>query len=619
MVKPSDRLFRIGRLMRLLITLVGMANFAHAAAVEATLDRESAPAGSGGILSIRITGGSAGEPVIPEVPNFIIQPRGQSRQIQMMNGQTSVSLTYNYVVGSNSPGVYQIPSIEVLIDGKKNHTEPLTFTVLDSGFTPPAAPSPPAGTTPPSAPPPPESEETRFGFLTVELAASERKHVYVGEIAPVRIRAWLPADSQAQLRSGIQPESKAFTLHHVSEQPEQTQEIKDGKRYTVLTWFGGMSATKAGNFPASLSVDATVAVRDTTAPKPPKRQRSGPFADPFFDNVFEDMSVPMVQKDVTMKSVDQEIEVRPLPTEGRPAGFTGAVGQFKFDRVEIPTTWRTGEPQQISARLSGSGNFALMKAPELTPVESWKTYPGKDEFTPGDQASFSGSKNFQFSAVPRKGGAQEAALKFSYFDPAAESYKTLTSDSKALQVSGQDLVEAVAPVEEPPVKAPEKKPPSLVAQRETLSATASLVPLVAQPSFAIWLGAAGLLGLLGRLLSFFRARRENPQRLALAALETATREALATAERCAAARDAAGYFAAARLALQHRLGSRWGQSAQAITLAEISSRLPADSPVTRFFLEADRYEYSRASHGEILPEWRALLEAALASLTSPVR
>ena len=93
--------------------------------------------------------------------------------------------------------------------------------------------------------------------------------MYVGEIAPVRIRAWLPADARVQLRSGIQPEGKAFTLHNVSDQPQQTSEIKDGKRYHVVTWYGGISATKAGNYPASLSVDATVAVRDTSAPQAP--------------------------------------------------------------------------------------------------------------------------------------------------------------------------------------------------------------------------------------------------------------------------------------------------------------------------------------------------------------
>jgi hypothetical protein len=587
---------------------------AGAAEVEAQLDRESVPAGNGAVMTLRISGGRAAQPEIPAIENLIIQPRGQSQQMQIINGQTTVSVTYNYVVGSNTPGIYQIPALEVMVDGKKCSTQPLKLKVLDA-----SAAKPPAGIqpNPPGAQPAGEENadtgEKRFGFLTVDLASNERKHVYVGEIAPVRIRAWLPADARAQLRSGIQPEGKAFTLHHVSEQPQQTRETRDGKPYLVVTWFGGISATKAGKYPASLSVDATVAVRDTSAPKP-RRRMGGPFDDPFFDSILDDMNAPMIQKDVTLKSEDQEIEVRSLPTAGRPAGFTGAVGSFKIDGWDMPAAWKTGEPQQIAARLSGTGNFALMNAPQITPGEAWKTYPGKGEFTPGDEASFSGSKSFQFSAVPRKGGAQEVGLAFSFFDPATGTYQTVSSPPRKIQVGGSDLA-ADEPIPTAVAKEPEKKTTGLVAQHLQMSPSGSLVPLVSRPVFISLLVIGGALCVLGRILAWLRIRRGDPQRRARIALQKATREALAAAGQCATARDVPGFFAAARRAIQQRLGARWNQPAQAITLAEINARLPADSPVVRFFREADQQEYSRQACGEILPEWRTLLDEAMAYLT----
>lgn len=602
-----------------ILAFVSITAAASAAEVEALLDRDSVPAGNGAIFTLKISGSSAAQPAIPAIADFIFQPRGTSNQMQVVNSLTSVSVIHTYVVGSNTPGDYEIPAIEIIVDGAKLSTKPLKLKVLDS-----AAAQPPAGIapTPPGQPAAGEGEaetgEQRFGFLTVELADSKRSHAYVGEIAPVRIRAWLPNDARTQLRSGIQPEGKAFTLHNVSGQPQQTQEIKDGKRYTVVTWFGGISATKAGKYPASLSLDATVAVRDTSAPKPQRRRMGGPFDDPFFDNVFEDMNAPMIQKDVTLKSDDQEIEVRPLPEEGRPSGFTGAVGEFKFEGVQIPNDWKTGEPQQIAAKLGGSGNFALMKAPVITPADAWKTYPGKDEFTAGDEASFSGSKSFQFSAVPRKGDAQDVALDFSYFDPAAESYKTITSPPQKIQVSGQDLVD-IEPAATPAAKEPEKKVVGIVAQHLALSPPASLVPLVSRPAFIPLLAVAAVLCVLGKILGWLRVRRDDPRRRALAAMELATREALAAAGECAAARDVSGWFAAARLAIQQRLGAAWNQPAQAITLAEVSARIPEDSPVTRFFLEADRQEYSRQATGEILPQWRSLLDDAMSSLTPSAR
>jgi len=591
--------------------LVGTAVWA--AEVEAQLERDSVVVGDGVMLTVRISGGRAEQPQIPAVENLVVQPRGRSQQVQFINGKLTTSSSFNYVVGSNTPGDYQIPAFEITVDQEKVSTQPLNLKVIaDASNTPPAGLPP---TAPGAAGDNPESAaaEQDLGFLTVELAASDRKHAYVGEIAPVRIRAWLPADSQPQLRSGIQPEAKAFTLHHVSGQPQQSIEMKDGKRYIVATWFGGISATKAGTYPASLSLNATIAVRDQSAPTQ-RRPRSGPFADPFFDSAFDQMGARYIQKDVTLSSRGQEIEVRPLPLAGRPEGFTGAVGDFKLNPSEIPSAWNAGEPQQLVASVSGSGNFALMKAPELTPAENWKTYPAKSEFTPGDEASFSGTKQFQFSAVPKKSGEQEVALTFSYFDPAVGEYKSLSTPSAKIQVVGVDLVEKTENVvEEPSPQVAEVQ----VRQKEFNSGVGTLVPLVSRPVFVWMLVSAGGLVLTGGVLALIGKHWRDPLRLARLAAERATREALQAAVERAAARDVSGFFAAARLAVQERLGAMWDQAPRAITLAEVAGRLPADSPVLEFFREADLHEYSRIQAGEMFFRWQLLLDQAMQSLNPP--
>jgi hypothetical protein len=123
----------------------------------------------------------------------------------------------------------------------------------------------------------------------------------------------------------------------------------------------------------------------------------------------------------------------------------------------------------------------------------------------------------------------------------------------------------------------------------------------------------------GHLGALLRKRLSDPRRLAQAAMEKATREALKAAGERAAARDVAGFFAAARSAIQQRLGSLWNQPAQAITSAEIAERIPADSPVAEFFREADLHEYGRHATGEMFPRWQQLLDQALASLTPSTR
>lgn len=581
------------------------------AEVVAELDRESVPAGQGAVLTVRVSGGQAAQPIVPEVENLIVNPRGRSQEVRIVNGHTSVALSYNYIVGANVPGDYEIPAIPVVVDGAEFLTEPLKLRVLDAAAAQPPAGIPPQGPgTAADETTADEDDETRFGFLTVELAANDREHAYLGEIAPVRIRAWLPENARAQLRSGIKPESTAFTLHNVSDRPQQTTEIRDGKRYTVVTWYGGISATKAGSNPVSLSLDAVVAVRDTTAPR---RRRSGAFGDPFFDQIFDDIHAPMIQKNVTLKSDDQEIEVRSLPSEGRPDGFSGAVGEFQFDRIEMPDQWVTGEPQQIGARLAGRGNFALMNAPVMVPGDAWRTYPGKGDFAPGDEASFSGSKTFRFNAMPRKGGEQEVSLAFSYFNPDKGEYQTITSAAKTIQVGGEDMAD-----DEPEaaiVAADPDKPSGLpVGQHLKLSKLGTLVPLISRPTFILLIGVAVILAALGGALAWLRIRRNDPLRIAATEAERIGREALQAASQCAGSGDAAGFFAAARLAIQQRLGMRWKQPARAITLAEIEARLPADSPVAEFIREADRHEYHPTPGGQVLARWQSLLDKALLDL-----
>ncbi len=603
------------------VALTSAATFgvSFGAEVEATLDRESVKVGNGAMLTVRVSGSRTGPPEIPAVENLIVQPRGRSQNIQIINGVTTASLIYSYAIGSETTGDYQIPSFEVTVDGQKLSTKPLKLKVLAD-----AASQPPAGMQNQPASPAAGQDNTaaedQFGFLTVEPAASDRKHVYVGEIAPVRIRAWLPADSEAQfqsLRSGVQPEGKAFTLHNVSGEPQQTREIKDGKRWLVLTWYGAISATKAGTYPASLSLQTTLAVRDESAPKP-QRPRGGPFDDPFFDSAFDRMNARYIQKDVTLTSRDQQIEVRPLPAEGKPEGFGGAVGQFKLDSSSIPSDWHTGDPQQVTAQVSGAGNFALVDAPDLTPPANWKSYKGKGEFTSGDVASFSGSKKFQFNAVPRKSGDQEVGLTFSYFDPTDAEYKTLASPTQKIRVAGEDLVEEEKEKAVEPERAP-KPADNLVGQKTVSPPVRSLIALVHRPGFVSLLSLAGGLLLVGRLSALIRKRLGDPLRLANAAMEKATREALKAAGERAAAHDVSGFFAAARLAIQQRLGSLWNQPAQAITSAEIAERIPVDSPVAEFFREADLHEYGRHAAGEMFPRWQQLLDQALASLIPSTR
>lgn len=583
---------RIGRVVRVLVGIMRMIVVCAATtnawgSIEAILDRDRVALGQSALLTITVSGSGDSRPRIPDVKNLIVEPRGTNERISYTNGILTRTTGYTYAVGSQQEGQYVIPAIRMTVDGKPFFTVPLKLTVSAGSGT-----GPPAGIQRSSSPPAIDAEsgsgdEDEYGFLTVELADSERKFVYLGEIAPVRIQAWIPGGMRTQVRSGIQPEGRAFTLHNVSAEAHQTERIQGGRRFTVLTWYGGISATKAGRYPVSLSLGTSVAVPDLSRGRR-RRPTGGPFDDPFFDSFFDRMNTPTIQKDVKLVSKDEEIEVRDLPEEGRPEKFRGAVGDFRFGGVEIPSEWRTGEPQTIEAEIEGSGNFALLEAPVPSPGEDWKTYQAKSQFTGGDEASFSGSKQFEFSAVTRKNGSREMALELEFFDPESGSYKTVTSAPREIRVEGNDLVfeEEAVPQDTAAIDATE-----MVGQKDAPERTRGLAPFHERPGFKGVLGLSVALCLLGFGMGLARVRRNDPTRAARVLMAGKILSAEERMKQARSAGEVGGYFSAARESLRLRIAEIFDTPAEGITLVEVKRYFDGNSETVRFFREADFREY----------------------------
>ncbi|MEX2577970.1 MAG: BatD family protein [Verrucomicrobiales bacterium] len=579
----------------------------EAAEVSVQVEPRSFSVDRGGQLAVTVSGADFDEAPNPPSPEGVsVRPYGQSQNIQIINGRMTRSVTQNFVVSAEEPGDYTIPSFEVRAGGQTVETEPVAFTVTSG----------PAGAQGGAA----DTPRTK-SFLDLEFPARDRDHLYVGEMVPVRITAYFPADSRVSLRSAPRPEGEGFTLHNLSEEPEQNFEIVDGENYRTVTWSAGISTVKAGEYPLEVSLDATVMVRERSR----SRQRSlSPFGgrslfdDPFFDNAF----ARMVPREVTLSSGGEPAEIRSLPTEGRPDNFSGAVGSFSLGAFKLPADAATGEPRKIRVTVEGEGNFDRMDAPTLEPADAWKTYTPKTEFIPGDATSFSGSKTFEFSAVPLKAGEHKTRLAFSYFDPEKGSYETVVTPEISLTVDeGEDLdprpsatadspaVDEAAAAEEAGDAPVSLAPPRLASS----SRPAFLVAPFRESGFwiVVFLAMTGIA--LGFAAGTLRRRRSDPRRLAARRSAKAAHDAVTAAEAAAQSGDAVAFFAAARRALQTRLAVEWDRPPESITLAELRHRLPPDSPALAIFAQADAIQYAPAGARPDLPpdQWRAALQRAL--------
>ena len=569
----------------------------QAAEVSAQLSADTVEAGQGVILTVQVGGGSPkGRPFFPEVNNLIINQRGQSQQMQIVNGKMSRSISYTYVVGSMEAGEYVIPTATVKVGGKEYKTEPLNLTVRQG------ANGAPAGMGDQEDAGEAEGNAGDYGFLTFQMSKKDRKNVYPGEIAPVRIRAFFPMETRVSLNGPPRPEGSAFTLHNLTEEPQQSTEVVNGKRYRVVTWFGGLSATKAGRYPASFGLEARVSVRKESAGP---RRRISPFGD-----LFEQM----IQKDVVLSTEEPPVlEVTELPKEGRPDDFTGAIGEFDFESVKIPNSLKIGEPCRIEAVVKGAGNFSLLREPHPLPSENWKVYEGKGEFSPGDVASFAGTKKFQFNAVPKARGEGVVSLGFSYFDPEKGEYRSVKSSPQQVSITG----EAAEKVEVVEAKEPEKvepEVPQLAPLRTDLGGLRSYQSLAERAWFMPVIGGAIVLtfGILG--FGWWKGRGVNHAKLARLANEAATRDALARAERAVTDADEAAFFMAARDAIRVRVAERTGIRAEAVTSADLHDLEERD--ISDILKEADRMDYSgRINAAGELNQWKIKLDRVLEKLT----
>jgi hypothetical protein len=597
------------------LTLLTALPFAvRAAEVTASLDENSVVAGEMVGLLVEVTDGRATNIKPPQVPGLEFSQGGTSQSYKLENGKYTSSFGINYTVSAQKPGEYTIPPFTVTVDGAEMKTQPLKLTVRGSGTQPPAGGGANAGGQDAADP-------STTGFITVEPVNNGRNFVWVGELAPVKIKVWVPPGSSIRSVGKLQPGGAAFTLLNVSKAEQRNNVIRNGSQYTVLIYDATLSATKAGMHLPDLTLTATAMIRERNPVRP--RNRRDPFRDPFDDPFFSGfIERPKPVELKTLAGDDFAIEVRELPAKGRPADFNGAVGRFSFEHIGLPEQWQTGEPQSITARIGGEGNFNLLAQPELEPEDNWKSYTGQSEFTASDAASFKGSQTFRFTAVPRKSGPQTVQMGFSYFDPQAGRYESVRSPAQTIQVRGADLgqeTSQAAPAEATPKK-PADDSGTLAPLHVGDTAVRRLLPLAFAPSFPVVLGSAGGVIVFGLLLGWIRGVRRDPERLARAQTEKAEREAMREVDFCAARGDAAGFFTAARRALQVKLSDMWNRPAQAITLADVVTRIPSDSPVVAFFREADRLTYSPSAdlHGEDLTTWRMRLREALQSLKSTV-
>jgi hypothetical protein len=133
---------------------------------------------------------------------------------------------------------------------------------------------------------------------------------------------------------------------------------------------------------------------------------------------------------VTVKSNPIAITVKPLP-ENKPNTFNGAVGLFSIQATVNKKQIPLNDAAVFKVIIKGEGNFGVMNTPAISWAKNIEAYQPtiKEDFLK-NIVPMRGYKSYEFAFTPKqKGEIILEPVAFSFFDPAANQYKTITTDS----------------------------------------------------------------------------------------------------------------------------------------------------------------------------------------------
>ena len=343
-----------------------------------------------------------------------------SNEISIVNGVQSIMVRFTWPISSAQAGTFTIPPQDVPIGGgnvlKSNE---VTLEVKAGSQS-----ARPDGVDP--------TQDNGLGqmepILQMRMAKTE---FYQGEIVPITATLYLPRMVQLRRLGLIEVAKQDLAIQRFPQQAEQSLETLGNVRYITLSFQSSLSALKPGKM--KVGPAKTELILDI----PMGNSRNFPFG-----------FMQMDQRKVEVKAPEISITVLPLPQEGRPKNFSGAVGDFTLAATSQVKEASVGDPVAVDLMIEGQGNFDAIEAPILANPAGWKTYPAKrynvDSGDPNTADLINRKVGFNQIIVPDKVATEIPAFEFSFFSPRTKQYTHLRSQPIPIVIKPSAQAPAVA-------------------------------------------------------------------------------------------------------------------------------------------------------------------------------
>ncbi|MDD6002051.1 MAG: BatD family protein [Bacteroidales bacterium] len=354
--------------------------------------------------TLNVQGAQLGQ---PDLTGLDYYGASTSQSVSIVNGSMTVKYSVYYTVAAPKAGTYKIPPVTAEYNGKTYKSKELVITAQDN---PQQNQAQNQGGSQNQQQSQAEEQVSGSGNLFIDVNVN-KKEVYVGQHIVLSAGFYSRYNIQ-EIADTKLPSYNGFWVKEISTPSRITlqQKLINGVPYSY-----GLLHKKV------------------LIP-----QRAG-------ELVIEPYSIDFITREGfwdsykrTGKSTAKTIKVKQLPSP-KPDNFGGAVGSFNISMTADKEEVKLDDPLTIKVTLTGNGNIQLCEAPKVDIPSAFEAFPPKSaENIKTDDNGMSGTRTFSYVAIARQPcEITIPAVKFSYFDLASKSYKTVSTNELTIKITGE--------------------------------------------------------------------------------------------------------------------------------------------------------------------------------------
>ena len=330
--------------------------------------------------------GNIAPPKLNALSEFNVSYGGSSSQYNLTGNQISVSVTWTYVLRPKKVGQFTVSQIQISHGNKTYTADPISIKVLTQSTKPS------------------QSESTQDTFTDAFSSSTHKVEgavdnpcPYVNEQIIYTFRYLYTARIPSFNSPKYTPPSLRQFWTTELERNRAQRKVIDG----VLYW---IEEIRVGLFPITAG---RVTIEPAKLSLPLSTGRGRP------------------QSSNMLITNPVEVDVRPLPQQGKPTDFVGTVGQYRIHAQTDRQTIETGDGFTLRVQVSGTGNIKTVPTPIVPTLPNMAIYdPQITDAIRVVDSKVRGSRTYEYVIIPSKEGDWTIpAIDYPYFDPHTESYQ----------------------------------------------------------------------------------------------------------------------------------------------------------------------------------------------------